>query len=182
MNTCTSRETRINPINAHFQSSSLCFFLKLGSVAAGFSGCLWNFSLKPWVARSLLSSVAVSSDQDPGPQPCRAIAPSTVGSVQPDHFLVHKLFLAHTTIGDTTSRLVGNYVFSCQASRSMQRWLWLDWKCLFLASLTSPIIPSISHSLSKHWGSPILTTLIELPGKRGTDIAKPRTPLWFCKH
>ena len=81
MNTCTSRETRINPIKAHFQSSSPHFFLKLGSASAGFSGYLWNFSLKPRVAKSLLFSVAVSSDQDPGPQSCRVVAPSTVGSV-----------------------------------------------------------------------------------------------------
>jgi len=66
-----------------------------------------------------------------------------------------KLFLAHTTIGGTTGRLVGSYAFSCQPSTLMQRSeSWIVWKRLFLVFLTSPIIPSISRSQANFWGNP----------------------------
>ena len=50
----------------------------------------------------------------------RAVATSTVGPVSTGPlFGAPKLFLAHITIGSTTAKAVGRYVFSYKASKSM---------------------------------------------------------------
>ena len=77
----------------------------------------------------------------------RAVATSMVGP--------HQNCFLHTVRG-TTVKLVGSFVFSCQASGLMQRWLQIGWKHLFLFFLASPVIPTILHSPSEFWGSPVL--------------------------
>ena len=69
----------------------------------------------------------------------RAVATSMVGLVSTRPlFGAPKLLFEHTIVSSTTSRPVGSYVFCCQASRSMWRWLWIVWKHLFLTSHIKP--------------------------------------------
>lgn len=90
----------------------------------------------------------------------RAVATSMAGLVSTGPFLGPPNFLAHSTVGGTTSRPIGSYVFSCQASK--YDCICKSWKWLFL---TSSIIKLV------HIYTVILKKKVYLCRKLYTDLS-----------